>query len=166
MPKLAVTIDDQTFEIEAAVFPQNESTFTVMVDGKPVSVLIPELEAAFAEMEWMVVDGRPYEVTFHPNLDWIKAYGGLHTLEVHDMAATAAQPVRSGDGRVKAPIPGLITRVMVAPGQAVKAGQPLLILEAMKMENEIRAPRAGVVRALPVKVNQSVLREQVLVEIS
>ena len=158
MPKLAVTIDDQTFEIEAAVFPQNESTFTVMVDGKPVSVLIPELEAAFAEMEWMVVDGRPYEVTFHPNLDWIKAYGGLHTLEVHDMAAT--------DGRVKAPIPGLITRVMVATGQAVKAGQPLLILEAMKMENEIRAPRAGVVRALPVKVNQSVLREQVLVEIS
>ena len=55
---------------------------------------------------------------------------------------------------------------MVATGQAVKAGQPLLILEAMKMENEIRAPRAGVVRALPVKVNQSVLREQVLVEIS
>jgi len=166
MHKLAVTIDDRTYEIEAGVFPQNEETFSLRVNGEPVTVRIPELEAAFAEMEWMVVDGRPYEVTFHPKLEWIKAFGGLHKLEVRDMATTAVQPVGNGDGRIKAPIPGLITRVMVKRGQAVRAGEPLLILEAMKMENEIRAPRAGVVSALPVAVNQSVLREQVLVEIS
>jgi len=166
MHKLAVTIDDRTYEIEAGVFPQNEETFSLRVNGEPVTVRIPELEAAFAEMEWMMVDGRPYEVTFHPKLEWIKAFGGLHKLEVRDMATTAVQPVGNGDGRIKAPIPGLITRVMVKRGQAVRAGEPLLILEAMKMENEIRAPRAGVVSALPVAVNQSVLREQVLVEIS
>ncbi|MCB8982803.1 MAG: biotin attachment protein [Ardenticatenaceae bacterium] len=166
MHKLAVTIDDRVYEIEAGVFPQNEEAFALRVNGEWVTVRIPELEAAFAEMEWMVVDGRPYEVTFHNKLEWIKAYGGLHMLEVHDMAATAVQPVGNGDGRVKAPIPGLITRVMVKQGQTVRAGEPLLILEAMKMENEIRAPRAGVVSALPVAANQSVLREQVLVEIS
>jgi biotin carboxyl carrier protein len=165
MHKLAITIDDQMYEIEASVFPQNEDTFTLLVNGETVSVRMPELNAAFADMEWLVVDGRPYEVTFHPKLEWIKAYGGLHRLEVRDLAAIGTQFVSNGDGRVKAPIPGLITRVMVTKGQEVKAGEPLLILEAMKMENEIRAPRAGVVSALPVSVNQSVLREQVLVEI-
>ena len=166
MHKLAVTIDDWTYEIEANVFPHNEATFSLLVNGEAVAVRIPDLEAAFADTEWMVVDGRPYEVTFHPKLEWIKAYGGLHKLEVRDLAAVAAQPVGGGDGRVKAPIPGLVTRVMVKHGQMVRVGEPLLILEAMKMENEIRAPRAGVVSALPVGENQSVLREQVLVEIS
>jgi len=165
MHKLTITIDERVYEIEAGVFPQNEESFSLRVNGEPVTVRIPELEAAFAEMEWMMVDGRPYEVTFHPKLEWIKAFGGLHKLEVRDMAATAVQPVGNGDGRVKAPIPGLITRVLVKRGQTVRAGEPLLILEAMKMENEIRAPRAGVVSTLPVAVNQSVLREQVLVEI-
>lgn len=165
MHKLAVKIDDQLYEIEAGVLPQNESNFTLMVNGEEVSVMMPDLDAAFADLEWLVVDGRPYEVTFHHRLEWIKAYGGLHKLVVRDRAALSTSPLSLGDGRIKAPIPGLITRVMVQEGQVVKAGQPLLILEAMKMENEIRAPRDGRVNALPVGENQSVLREQLLVEI-
>ena len=46
-----------------------------------------------------------------------------------------------GELTVKAPIPGLVVKVLVAPGQQVVEGEPLLILEAMKMENELRAPR-------------------------
>ena len=71
----------------------------------------------------------------------------------------------SGDGRVKAPIPGLISRVLVEPGATVSAGQPLVVLEAMKMENEIRAPFDGVVSALSVSVGQTVLGNQVLAEV-
>jgi acetyl/propionyl-CoA carboxylase alpha subunit len=165
MHKLAVKIDDQLYEIEADILPQNESNFTLLVNGEPVSVLIPDLDAAFADLDWLVVDGRPYEVTFHHRLEWIKAYGGLHKLRVRDRAALSTAPLHNGDGRIKAPIPGLITRVMVQEGQMVKAGQPLLILEAMKMENEIRAPRDGRVKALPVGEKQSVLRGQLLIEI-
>lgn len=164
MPKLSVTIDEQVYEIEASVFPQNESEFSVWVNGELLTVQIPDMEAPFAEQEWFVVNGRPYEITFHKDLDWIKAYGGLHRLEVRDEEARVSQPL-SGDGRLKAPIPGLITRVMVEKGQEVKMGEPLLILEAMKMENEIRAPKTGVVQALPVSEGQTVLRDQVLAEV-
>jgi acetyl/propionyl-CoA carboxylase alpha subunit len=164
MQKLSVTIDKQVYEIEASVFPQNESEFSVWVNGELLTVNIPDIEAPFAKQEWFVVNGRPYEITFHKNLDWIKGFGGLHRLEVRDEEALIAKPV-SSDGRIKAPIPGIITRVMVEKGQEVERGEPLLILEAMKMENEIRAPKTGIVQTLPVSEGQAVLREQVLAEI-
>ena len=49
MQKLSVTIDEQTYEIEASVFPQNETEFTVQVNGEVLTVRIPEIEAPFAE---------------------------------------------------------------------------------------------------------------------
>ncbi|MDV7398755.1 acetyl-CoA carboxylase biotin carboxyl carrier protein subunit, partial [Arthrospira platensis SPKY1] len=93
---------------------------------------------------------RPYEIAIDPSLRWIKAFDGMHRVEVTDRRATVARP-SSADGRVKAPIPGLITRVLVQPGDQVETGQPLLLLEAMKMENEILAPRSGQV----IKVNDA-----------
>ena len=61
-------------------------------------------------------------------------------------AAAPAAPAATADGEVvAAPMPGTILRVNVQPGQAVKAGEVLLVLEAMKMENEIMAPKAGTV---------------------
>ena len=61
-------------------------------------------------------------------------------------------------------IPGLITRVLVEVGDQVEAGQPLLVLEAMKMENEIRSPRAGTIKSIPVAVGDRVNSGDVLVE--
>src|SRR5690606_12572134 len=108
--------------------------------------------------------GRPYEIVVDPNLQWISAYDGLHTLDVQDANQRVSRP-RSGDGRVKAPIPGLITRLMVEPGAAVTSGQALVILEAMKMENEIRAPFDGVVKSVSVAHGETVVRNQVLIEV-
>ena len=62
----------------------------------------------------------------------------------------------SGELPIKAPIPGLVSRLLVRAGDEVKAHQALAILEAMKMENEIKAPRAGVVKKIKVKAGQSV----------
>jgi biotin carboxyl carrier protein len=137
----------------------------VTVNGEPLQVEIPDMDAPLEEMDWIVVDDRPYEITFDRDLRWIKAYNAIHRVEVRDQEMMVARP-HSGDGRVKAPIPGLIARVLVAAGQQVQAGDPLLVLEAMKMENEIRAQRAGVVNALHVNPGQSVARHEVLVEIS
>ncbi|MBP5730599.1 MAG: biotin/lipoyl-binding protein [Clostridia bacterium] len=70
-------------------------------------------------------------------------------------AVPSERPV-SGGKSVKAPMPGSILRVFVKPGDKVKAGEKLLILEAMKMENEITAPEDGTVISVPVSAGNSV----------
>ena len=117
------------------------------------------------ETEWLIVDGRPYEIVFDPDLHWVKTNNSVHRVEVRDLEALVNRR-HSGDGRVKAPIPGLITRLLVESGQRVEAGQPLLVLEAMKMENEICAPRAGVLSQLHVTVGQNVAHRRLLCEIT
>jgi len=62
----------------------------------------------------------------------------------------------SGPQRLSAPMPGKIVRVLVAEGDAVRARQPLVVVEAMKMENEVRAAREGVVAEIHVRAGMSV----------
>jgi propionyl-CoA carboxylase alpha chain len=63
-----------------------------------------------------------------------------------------------------APMPGLVTRLDVAAGDKVEPGQPVAVMEAMKMENILRAPKAATVKATPVKAGESVAVDQVIVE--
>ena len=63
-----------------------------------------------------------------------------------------------------APMPGLLTRLEVKPGDAVEAGQPVAVIEAMKMENILRAPKSATVRGTPVAVGQSLAVDEVIVE--
>jgi len=77
--------------------------------------------------------------------------------QLRERAARAAVEVGRQVGvTVRAQIPGRVVRVWVGPGEAVESGQRLLAVEAMKMENEVRAPRAGVVGRLPVAIGQTV----------
>jgi biotin carboxyl carrier protein len=71
-----------------------------------------------------------------------------------------------GDAQVKAPMPGLVVAVRAAEGQAVKSGQGLIILEAMKMENELRAPWNGVVKSVKIVAGQTVDQGQLLMVIA
>jgi biotin carboxyl carrier protein len=64
---------------------------------------------------------------------------------------------------VKAPMPGLILEIKVEPGQEVKKGDPILILEAMKMENILKSPGDGIVKEIKVKARQNVEKNQVLI---
>lgn len=164
MSKLAVTLGGHTFEVEVKWIPPDGKCFPVIVNGETVYVTIPAASRPTADLEWVIVDDRPYELIYDAELRWIRAYTGIHRLEVRDMEATFTRPP-SSDGRVKAPIPGLVTRVVVAVGDEVQMGQPLLILEAMKMENEIRSPRFGTVVSLHTQAGQSVMRGEVLAEI-
>lgn len=82
----------------------------------------------------------------------------------HIRTLTGGGAGRTGPAQLRAPMPGLVVRVLTAPGQAVAAGQGLIVLEAMKMENELRAPAGAVVSAVRVATGVAVEKGQVLVE--
>lgn len=82
----------------------------------------------------------------------------------HIESLTGGAEVRAGPSLLRAPMPGLVVRVLVERGQAVEPGQGLLVLEAMKMENELRATAPGRVVAVLVSPGQAVEKGQVLME--
>ena len=135
--------------------------YCVTVDGQTMPVMVQSLRDP-ESLDWILVGNRSYEIVLDRDLQWIEGYGRRYgNLAVVDMESAVVHPT-GREGRIKAPIPGVITRILVAVDEEVEAGQPVLILEAMKMENEIRAPRNGVMRKLNVKAGQGVSLNEVL----
>ncbi len=121
--------------------------FRVVVDGKERSVDARGLDGFFYSF---LIDSRSHEATVEETADGYRVQTGLHAIAVARLdplrpAKGAAGGRQSGPLPIKAVMPGKVTRVLVTAGQQVEAGAPLLVLEAMKMENEVTAPRAGVV---------------------
>jgi pyruvate carboxylase subunit B len=85
------------------------------------------------------------------------------TRTIRDMTAKAA--AAAGPAPLKAPMPGLIVRVNVHAGEVVEAGQGLVVMEAMKMENELRATVGGTIKAVLVEAGAAVEKGQLLVEL-
>ena len=100
----------------------------------------------------------------------IKVNNHIHTVEVKDkfdllleklgMSSAAGSKVNN----VKAPMPGLIIDVKIKTGDSVKINDPLLILEAMKMENVLKSPGEGIVKSVTVKKGDKVEKNQILIE--
>lgn len=80
-------------------------------------------------------------------------------------APTASKPVEAGSGSVAAPMPGTILKVLKADGDQVKAGEVVLVLEAMKMENEITAPVDGTIASLSLAAGSTVAGGDLLFEV-
>lgn len=163
MIKVNVLIDGRPFEVDVSGASGVAGALSVTCDGETLDVTAPTVTQP-DQMELIIVNGRPYEIAVDANLRWIKSSDGMHRVEVQDRTVAIVRPV-SGDGRIKAPIPGLITRVLVQQGDQVEVGQPVLLLEAMKMENEIVAPRAGTVLRLSALPGKSVILNEELAEI-
>ena len=82
---------------------------------------------------------------------------------IRELAGKSAGP--SGPAPLVAPMPGLIVRVTAQPGDQVQAGQGLVVMEAMKMENELRAPAAGRVKSVHATPGTAVVKGAILVEL-
>ena len=95
--------------------------------------------------------------------------GELYNVQVQDERAFRLAQARgvslddSGETAVKAPMPGLVIKVLVEVGELIEKGQQVVILESMKMENELKSPRGGVVTAVQTAAGDSVEKDQILV---
>ncbi len=135
--RLVLRHGDDTFHADVSEVEAGEK-YSVLVDGRSFSIS---------------VDGDGRKMT-------LVVGGRDHGVEVEDERERAMREISgggaSGGGVVEAVMPGIVRRVDAAPGGAVEAGDRLLILEAMKMENEICAEAAGVVEEVFVKEGDTV----------
>jgi biotin carboxyl carrier protein len=141
----------------------------VSLDGEPVPFDV--VQVGPGRYSLIGPDGRHAEASVKRELDGsLRVSVGQTTLrfELRDeltaraLAASGRAGAR-GTGDLKAAIPGRVLRVLVSEGELVETGQTILVLEAMKMENEVRAPRTGRVRAIDVAAGQAVGAGDVLV---
>jgi biotin carboxyl carrier protein len=162
--KYTVVLDGQSLEVEidgdhVTVAGQVHTASLGIIPGTPLRQLL--------------IDGRPSTLAIESlgRGRWALAPGGERwEVEVLDERARHIQSLSGGADRpavsqvLKAPMPGLVLRVHVAAGQQVVAGVGLVVLEAMKMENELKSAAAAIVKAVRVKPGEAVEKGQILVE--
>ncbi|MBD2723229.1 biotin/lipoyl-containing protein [Hymenobacter armeniacus] len=146
-----VTLNGQPFAWDLADL--GEGRFHVLHEGRSYNAEVVSVDFA-AKNIVLKLNGQRVELNAKDRFDLL--------LERLGMSNAAAAKVNE----LKAPMPGLIVDIRVAPGQAVQKGDPLLVLEAMKMENILKAPADGTVGTIKVTLRDNVQKGQVLVQFS
>ena len=145
-------------------------TYKFRINGNEYNVEINSVEGNVADV---TVNGAAYQVEMENTVAPAAKPAPAQATQTPAQASPAAPAVPapkaapSGAGKpVTSPLPGVIIEISVKEGQAVKAGQKVAVLEAMKMENEIQAPADGTVTAILVSKGDSVLEGAEIVKIA
>ena len=148
------TTRDKTARVEVREF---QGRYQVMVGDRTLEldwVRTGEQEAS------ILVDGVSHNITLDktPEGFGVLIRGDRFDVDLKDAVKGVAlgKVAHSGPLKLTAPMPGKIVKILVAPGEAVEAGRGVLVMEAMKMENELKAARAGTVQEIKVKEGQAV----------
>jgi biotin carboxyl carrier protein len=143
--------------------------FKFTIDGASYSVNVKSVEGSKAEIE---VNGKSYAVGLEQEVNTLKtpiivrkevqSNPGVSKVTA---TTTAPKSSRTGANSLKAPLPGSIIRVAVKVGDTVNVGDLLLVMESMKMENNILAEKAGVIKSIEVEAGQAVMQDDILLDI-
>lgn len=139
----------------------------VTVDGEPMDVDYREIDRLGQVV--LLHEGNSYAISIEGNENQVSVTLAGHSfhMELEDererAAQLAARAAAKGGGPVKAVMPGVVVQLLVKEGDTVEEGAPLLVLEAMKMQNEIAAPSSAVVQRVHVESGQAVGAGEVLV---
>jgi biotin carboxyl carrier protein len=139
--RITAAIDGRPVEAEAV--PVSPGVYLILLGGRSLEVRV-EKEAAGLVVH---AAGHEYRVVIADPRSWRRRGS---TVEVE------------GRQQIVAPMPGKLVRVLVSPGQQVETGQGLFVVEAMKMQNEIRSPKSGTVERLFAREGQAVNTGEVL----
>jgi len=145
---LTIAVDDVEYEVDIVKVSNQE--FSVLYEGRSYNIEVIESK-----------EPKHYNVnTLYSKFD----------VEVVDNESRYRQSRMQSkhvlnDNTIRSPMPGKVVRVFVKPGDIVEAGQPLIVLSAMKMESEFKAGQRGIVKEVPVKEGETVDNDQLLVVI-
>ncbi len=164
--KYQTIVNGKTFDIDI-----NEDG-RILVNGDPRAVDFRVLRRG--ELYSMLLDHLSFEAVVEERDEIYNVLmdGDLYEVEVTDERsrrlanAFMAFGDTGGEVSIRAPMPGLIVRVAVEEGQAVSKGETLMILESMKMENELKSPRDGTIHRILVSAGENVEQNKVLVTVS
>ena len=168
MARYVVTVDNREFDIELDYRSEN---FQARVNGRPCNIIYNPLgENRFlmlVDRESLEVDVRPVSangdrIVFMLGQEIPVTVENYHLAQARKAAGITTHAVV--EKRLAAPMPGLVLKIHVAPGQKVIKGQPLVVIEAMKMENIIKAKADAMVGSVLVNVGRSVEKGDILVE--
>lgn len=163
--KYITTIEDKQFTVE--IIDEKH----VSVDGKIYEI---DFESVSGQPVYsLIVDGRSHEsYIYQGEENWqVLLRGRLYPVTVEDeremrlRAAAGGRVAETGEFHLRAPMPGLVVAVPVTEGQEVKKGEVILILESMKMQNELKAPRDGTIGRIRVRPGESVEQKQTLLSV-
>jgi biotin carboxyl carrier protein len=144
-----VSVDGKIYEVDFESV-SGQPVYSLIVDGKS-----HEGYVAQAEDNWQVLlRGRLYPITVEDER------------EKRLRSAAGGGVAETGEFHLRAPMPGLVVAIPVEEGQPVKKGQVLLILESMKMQNELKSPRDGTIGRVRVKPGETVEQKQTLLSVS
>ena len=145
-----------------------KKTFEISVGGKDYKVDVDKFDGKRALVK---IDGKSYEVEVKKDVGVVSKPvpvsppAPAKTAPAAPEAPQAPTVSAPSGGEVNAPMPGLILEIMVAVGDQVTAGMPVIKMEAMKMENEIPSPANGTIKTIVVKVGDSVATDEALMVI-
>lgn len=163
--KYITTVDGKEFEIE--VIDEKH----IRIDERLVAV---DFESVSGQPVFsLILDGKSYESFISENDEgWqVLMRGRQYQITVEDerekrlRAAASGGAAEGGEFNLKAPMPGLVVAIPVVEGQEIKKGQVLIILESMKMQNELKSPKDGIVERIRVKAGESVEQKQALLSV-
>lgn len=163
--KYVTNVDGKSFEIEL----NRENEITVNGETRIIDFHYGDAQGVYS----LIIDNQSYEVVIEERDGqyMVLIQGALYEVRVEDeraqrLAAAGGGLRASGDNAIRSPMPGLIVDVVVAEGEAVTVGQTVVILESMKMQNELKAGTDGVVAKVNVQAGENVEQNKELVVIS
>lgn len=168
--KYKVSSETKEFDIEIL---EEGDRLKVRIGKEPVQEMTVDFKTVGkGAVHSMLVGDDSYRLIIGRNGTTHKVYTRGHRFEylVEDertflMRSLIGQNKTRSGGEVKAPIPGLVTKILLKEGDTVSHGQGVMILEAMKMENEIKSPLDGKIKRLNVKAGNNVEKGQALFEV-
>jgi pyruvate carboxylase subunit B len=164
MSEYLATVEGQEYRVQV------EAEGAVTVDGAPYEVDLQSIDGGFHYSLLAGATSLEVFVEHCEDVCFVSIEGNRYQVRVEDerqrrVGRRREAALEAGDAEVTSPMPGMVVAVLVEEGQPVRTGEGLLILEAMKMENEIRAPRNGLVERLKVTPGQRVSHDELLLRI-